>query len=114
MYDLPNFIPPEEEQKPKKKPKKHKDRFICLNTFVDVKMRDVKGQVAKLVWFVLYRDTKSDGTVQAAQSDIARRVNCSVIQVKRAIKGLVSLGAIVVVRTGNNITHEAAIYRIIG
>ena len=41
------------------------------------------------VWFILYRDTKPDGTARTGQTDLARRAGCNVRSVGRALARLI-------------------------
>ncbi len=62
------------------------ERFAVLNTFVDFGIVDSKLTPAEVVvWLVLYRDTKGDGTARTAQADIARRAGLNVRTVRRAV-----------------------------
>jgi len=95
---------------PKRKPKSASGRFGMLNRFVDESMRTLDGTAA-CVWFVLYRDTKRDGTTRTGQTDIARRVGCSVRSVRRAIRRLQDRDLLIVVRTGR-LNVGPTIYRV--
>lgn len=76
-------------------------RFAALNAFVDFGVAAGKLTPAEaLVWLVLFRDTKGNGTARTAQADIARRAGLSVRGVKKAIRGLRAKGFLNVVRRG--------------
>lgn len=75
------------------------DRFACLNSFVDFGMVALRP-TEQSVWFVLWRDTKPDGTACTSQIGIARRVGLSARTVRRAIDRLWRLGFLRIVRRG--------------
>jgi CRP-like cAMP-binding protein len=84
-------------------PKRHtrSERFAALNAFVDFGVASAGLTPAEaIVWLVLFRDTKSDGTARTGQADIARRAGLSVRSVKLALRNLRSKGLVRVVRRG--------------
>jgi hypothetical protein len=99
-------LPPMEPTQPTNKkttPKKRtnklsRDRFGVLNAFVDCSLAGLsKTELA--TWLCLYRDTRN-GTACTSQSDIARRVGCSVRGVQLAVARLRKRGLLVVVFRG--------------
>lgn len=99
-------------KKPKGKTGRRKtgDRFAVLNTFVDF----TAGELSRneiLVWLVLYRDTKPDGTARTSQDDLARRAGVSDRTIRRAIKQLEGRGLLGVVYRGG-IGRGASAYRV--
>jgi len=77
------------------------ERFAVLNAFVDFGIADAELTPAEaLVWLVLFRDTKGDGTARTSQADIARRAGLSVRGVKLALRSLKAKGMVQVVRRG--------------
>jgi hypothetical protein len=80
--------------------KRHADRFLVLNEFVDVTMRNLCDAAAK-AWFVLYRDTKPNGLAKVGLSDLATRMGCSGATAKRAIRELKRRGLVSVVTQGS-------------
>ena len=94
---------PNEERQSKTKEKtdqrKTADRFAVLNNFVDITLARLAPSES-IVWLVLYRDTKPDGTAQTGQADIARRTGLSVRTVGRAITQLVAKGLLQVTYRG--------------
>jgi len=81
-----------------------------LNHFVDFTLRDLdRAELA--VWLILYRDTKADGLVRTAQTDLARRAGVDVRTVRRAIRKLVGRGLLVVVNRGG-LRRGVSTYRV--
>lgn len=77
------------------------ERFAALNAFVDFGIADAELTPAQsLVWLVLFRDTKGDGTARTSQADIARRAGLSVRGVKKALRTLTTKGMVDVIRRG--------------
>ena len=74
-------------------------RFEVLNAFVDEGLKRLKPAEA-VVWTVLYRDTKPDGTARTAVEDLARRAGFSRHTVLRALKQLERKRMLQVVRRG--------------
>lgn len=95
--------PPTTTRKPSKKPTRRtrSERFTMLNTFVDFGIADAGLTPSEaLVWLLLFRDTKGDGTARTGQADIARRSGLSVRGVKLALRSLRAKGMVEVVRRG--------------
>lgn len=91
---------------------KPESRFAVLNSFVDCEMHKLtRAEVA--VWFVLYRDTKPDGTARTGQTDLARRAGCDARTVRRAITLLEARGLVEVIRRGQLGTGPSR-YRVCG
>lgn len=87
------------------------ERFAALNTFVDFGIADAHLTPAQaLVWLVLFRDTKGDGTARTGQADIARRAGLSVRGVKLALRTLKAKGMVQVVRRGR-LNGGPSVYR---
>lgn len=85
------------------KPKRRKtgdtaDRFAVLNSFVDCSMANL-SRAELAAWFVLYRDTRN-GTTRTSQADIARRAGADARTIRRALKRLVALGLVRIVKQG--------------
>ena len=78
---------------------KPEGRFAVLNSFIDIEMRKLTRAEAA-VWFILYRDTKPDGTARTGQTDLARRAGCDIRTVRRALDRLEEVGLVEVVRKG--------------
>jgi hypothetical protein len=85
-------------------------RFQILNAFVDEGMSKLSPHEA-VVWFVLYRDTKPDGTARTAVDDIARRAGIGRRTVLRALKTLERLRMVKIVRRGG-LNRGASSYRV--
>lgn len=76
-------------------------RFAVLNAFVDFGIADADlSPAAALVWLVLFRDTKADGTARTGQADIARRAGLSRRGVQMALDKLIAKGLVALVRRG--------------
>lgn len=86
------------------------NRFIELNSFVDLTLRKVGGTAAK-VWMILWRDTKPNGLAMTSQADLAKRAGVSVRSVYTALKVLESIGLLTPVRKGR-IGTGASVYRV--
>lgn len=87
------------------------ERFATFNAFVDFGIADAQLTPAEsLVWFVLYRDTKANGTARTAQADIARRAGLDVRTVRRAVASLETKGMIQTVRRGR-LNAGPSVYR---
>ena len=82
-----------------KKRRQTGDRFGVLNTFVDFTAAGLRRSDI-VVWLVLYRDTKKDGTARTSQADIARRGGICSRTVLRAIRRLCRGGLLTVVYRG--------------
>jgi CRP-like cAMP-binding protein len=99
---------------PPSKPKRRarSERFATLNTFLDFGISAAKLKPAEaLVWFMLYRDVKADGTARTGQCDIARRAGLDVRTVRRAIAALQAKGFVAVVRRGR-LNAGPSVYRV--
>lgn len=73
----------------------------ALNAFVDFGIADADLTLAEaLVWLVLFRDTKPEGTARTGQADIARRAGLSIRGVKLALRVLKAKGMVQVIRRG--------------
>lgn len=98
---------------PPAKPKRRtrSARFADLNAFVDFGIADADLTPAEaLVWLVLFRDTKADGTARTAQADIARRTGLDVRTVRRAVAALETKGMLRTVRRGR-LNAGPSVYR---
>ncbi len=99
---------------PAAKPKRpaRSERFAVLNAFVDFGIADAELTPAEsLVWLVLFRDTKADGTARTAQTDIARRADLDVRTVRRAVASLEAKGMLQMVRRGR-LNAGPSVYRV--
>lgn len=99
------FRPDDDEEParpaPPAKRRSRSERFAALNAFVDFGISDAELTPAEaLVWLVLFRDVKANGTARTEQADIARRAGLSVRGVKLALRGLKVKGLVQVVRRG--------------
>lgn len=86
-------------------------RFQVLNTFIDFSMAGLR-RTEIVVWFVLYRDTKPDGTARTSQADMARRAGVSERTVRRVIRRLERAGFLVVVYRGG-LNRGMSAYRVL-
>lgn len=87
-------------------------RFAVLNAFVDFGIADAGLTPAEaLVWLVLFRDTKADGTARTGQADVGRRAGLSSRGVKLAVRGLKAKGMLRVVRRGR-LNDGPSVYRV--
>ncbi len=87
-------------------------RFGVLNAFVDFTMAGLKPS-ERAVWFVLFRDTKSNGIARTSERDIARRAGISDRMVRYALTGLEECGLVRVVNRGRLQTGPSS-YRVFG
>jgi len=86
------------------------DRFRSINLFVDATARTLTPAQA-LVWVILWRDTKPEGTARTSYADLARRAGVSLSTVKRAIGGLTRRGLATVVFRGS-LRRGASVYQL--
>jgi hypothetical protein len=99
---------------PAAKPKRRtrSERFAALNAFVDFGIADANLTPAEaLVWLVLFRDVKAEGTARTGQTDVARRAGLSARGVKLALRRLKAKGMIQVVRRGR-LNAGPSVYRV--
>ncbi len=75
-------------------------RFAVLNTFADFTLSTLT-RAEIVVWLLLWRDTKPDGTAHTSQADLARRAGANPSTVKRAVAALVKAGLLAVVYRGS-------------
>jgi len=87
-------------------------RFQEVNGFIDYTMRFLTP-AAREVWFILWRDTKSNGLARTGQADIARRAGVSERAVRSALTELKAAGVVRVVRQGR-LGAGASTYRVRG
>ena len=85
-------------------------RFEVLNAFVDMGMRQLAPSES-VVWLVLYRDTKPDGTAKTGVDDLTLRCRVSRSTVLRALKRLEHLHMLQVVRRGG-LNRGTSVYRV--
>jgi DNA-binding MarR family transcriptional regulator len=85
----------------RRKTSKHESclRFETLNAFVDTGMADL-SRPELVVWLVLYRDTKRDGTARASLDDLARRGGMNQQMASRAVGRLARRKMLQVLRRG--------------
>jgi hypothetical protein len=101
---------PARPAKPKRRTRS--ERFATLNTFVDFGISEAGLTPAEsLVWLILFRDTKADGTARTAQRDVARRAGLDVRTVRRAVASLASRGMLRRVRRGR-LNGGPSVYRV--
>jgi hypothetical protein len=86
------------------------DRFAVVNAFVDFTAGTLT-RAEVLVWLVLWRDTKRDGTARTSQADLARRAGVNLKTVKRAVAGLRRRRLVTVVSRGN-LRRGPSVYRV--
>jgi hypothetical protein len=97
---------------PRAKSRTRSDRFAVLNAFVDFGIANAELKPAEaLVWFMLFRDTKGDGTARTGQADIGRRARLDVRTVRRAVASLKLKGLLEVVRRGQ-LNAGPSVYRV--
>jgi CRP-like cAMP-binding protein len=100
---------------PPSKPKRRaarSERFAALNAFVDFGIASAELTPAEsLVWLVLFRDTKGNGTARTAQADVARRAGLDVRTVRRAVAALEAKGMLRTVRRGR-LNAGPSVYRV--
>jgi hypothetical protein len=85
-------------------------RFRFINLFLDATARTLTPAQA-LVWVILWRDTKPEGTARTSHADLARRAGVSLSTVKRAIGVLTRRGLATVVFRGS-LRWGASVYRL--
>ena len=98
------------EAKGKPAGRKTGDRFAVLNNFVDFTAGTLT-RAEVLVWLVLYRDTKRDGTARTSQADLARRAGVNLATVKRALTGLRRRRLVTRIAKGN-LRRGPSVYRV--
>jgi DNA-binding MarR family transcriptional regulator len=81
-----------------------------LNAFVDFTAGTLT-RAEVLVWLILYRDTKRDGTARTSQADLARRAGVNLATVKRAVVGLRRRRLVTRVAKGN-LRRGPSVYRV--
>lgn len=101
-----------DQEEAKGKPARHwtGDRFAVLNAFVDFTAGTLT-RAEVLVWLILYRDTKRDGTARTSQADLARRAGVNLATVKRAVVGLRRRRLVTRVAKGN-LRRGPSVYRV--
>ena len=87
------------ENSSRRKPNRTANRFQVLNEFVDSSMVGL-SKVELGVWFILYRDTKPNGSASTSMSDMARRIGVSRRSVVTAVSQLERRGLITVAFRG--------------
>jgi hypothetical protein len=85
-------------------------RFRSINLFLDATARTLTPAQA-LVWVILWRDTKREGTARTSYADLARRAGVSLSTVKRAVGVLTERGLATVVYRGS-LRRGASVYRL--
>lgn len=96
---VPKSQPPPGEKKERKSARsKAKERWKLLNDWNDFTMREL-GKTETKVWITLWREAKGGVTV-ISQRVLADRCGCTQSSVSRAIKVMVKMGLIDVVRQG--------------
>src|SRR5580698_3593636 len=85
-------------------------RFELLNAFVDSGMADL-SRAELAVWFILYRDTKKDGTARTSLDDLARRGGMDRQTASRAVGKLKRRKMLGVVKRGG-LNKGPSVYRV--
>jgi DNA-binding MarR family transcriptional regulator len=85
-------------------------RFETLNAFVDSGMADL-SRAELAVWFILFRDTKRDGTARASLDDLARRGGMNRQTASRAVGRLVRRKMLQIIRRGG-LNRGPSAYRV--
>ena len=85
-------------------------RFEILNDFVDTGMA-VLSRAELVVWLILYRDTKRDGTARASLTDLARRAGIDRQTASRAVGRLAGRKMLQVIRPGG-LNRGPSTYRV--
>lgn len=76
-------------------------QFVTLNAFVDFGIADTRLTLPEtIVWFVLFRDMKGDGTARTGQTDIVRHIGLDVRTVRLAIASLEAKGILQTLHRG--------------
>jgi DNA-binding transcriptional ArsR family regulator len=118
LAELPPYQCPEHpsEQSAKQNSKvrnpKALGRFQAMNAFADHYTRLV-DTTAQVVWFILFRDVKSNGLATVSLQQIADRIGVHRRTVMRAVKQLKDAGLLTVVARGTT-NHGPSIYRVHG
>lgn len=100
--------------KPKHRKPASIGRFQTMNAFIDQSARLV-DTTAQAVWFVLFRETRSNGVATVAHSQIAQMIGVSRRTVVRAIDALQSAGLVeTVVQGGHANGRMPSTYRAFG
>lgn len=85
---------------PAKKTEPKPNRFVEVNGFVDVSMRELtRAEIC--VWLILWRDTKGNGSAKISQEQLAQRAGMSARSVRTAIARLTKLDLVKVVWKGH-------------
>ncbi len=100
----PPVVRPAERPEPAKRRSRKRNavrrRFRLLNNFVDGPLSQL-GPVDAVVWLVLYRHGRRDGTTTAAVSDLARRTGRCEAAVRRSLRRLIAAGLLRRVKRGS-------------
>ncbi|MFO0821972.1 MAG: helix-turn-helix domain-containing protein [Gemmataceae bacterium] len=108
----PSPVAPPRATTVKAKRRTRSERFAVLNAFVDFGIADADLTPAEsIVWLVLFRDVKGEGTARTAQADIARRAGLDVRTVRRAVASLEAKGMLQTVRRGR-LNAGPSVYRV--
>jgi len=75
-------------------------RFQIINLFLDATAQTLTPSQA-LVWVILWRDTKPEGTARTSCTDLARRAGVGLSTAKRAVKALTRRGLLTVIYRGS-------------
>jgi DNA-binding MarR family transcriptional regulator len=93
-----------------KKQTYYREWFRTLAAFVDEGARELT-RADLVVFLILLRDTRPDGTARAALTDLARRGGMSKRSASRAVQSLIGRGVVRVVRPG--VTGKATLYTVL-
>jgi hypothetical protein len=98
-------------QKPKQ-PSGKRDRFRIHRAFIDDTQRTLTGLECQ-IWETLWDYTDADtGLVSLSFNTLAELVGCNLRNARRALKSLIGKGLAKQVKKGNNLTHQASVYRV--
>lgn len=86
-----------------------KDRFLVLNTWIDVSIRDL-SRAEIVTWLVLYRDER-EGISKTSYTDIARRGGLSSRSVATAVSSLRKKRLIKLIRKGG-LRQGPSVYKV--
>ena len=92
------------------KKRESRNRFGILNAFVDIGLAKLPRSEF-VVWVILFRDTKADGTARASLDDLARRGGMDRQTASRAVGGLSRRKMFRVVKRGG-LNRGPSVYQI--
>jgi hypothetical protein len=89
--------------------KRSGDRFAVINAFIDFEMGRLR-MAERSVWLTLWRDTRN-GVASTSHSSLAKRAGVDPRSARRAIRSLVRLGLVEIVKAGG-LNIGANVYRV--